>query len=297
MNALPRNPIRSLLPAGLIALAGVLASPLFAQNPLPAQAGSLSERSPFLPPGGAAAEPQENVLAGGPLQDRFEFRGFYQINGVYHLLIKERNQPAGRWLRPGEESNGLRVENFDPEARTVAVYAQGQESTLRLAQIESNPSPLEVGGSGPSSRPSAGANRAPSLARRPGNIGSGSGGDDAGPQVVTRRPPPPPEWIIRRMRAQGIEIPETEGNGGPPESASPDFEPPPPPGYTPPDMPGAAPEDPVDDDSGEPTSPTPPTDGQSDDGQEPPFGIPGPPPSYTPGGGPDFQRPPSGPPR
>lgn len=280
---------RLYLPSPLLVASalGLLGLTLSAQEDM-GMGQRLDERSPFLPPGGAVLEEVESAPVSGPLQDRFELRGFYQINGVFHLLIKDRQQPAGRWMRSGETTSGISVGLFDPSAKTVSISADGQQGILPLAKIEASPAPMQVSGmpdgTSRGGRGGQASSGPPSLARRPGIIGSGSGGntDGSDTRTPTRRPPPPPAWIRERMRQQGIEIPELTEE---PQEADqpPNFQPPPPPNYEPPDLPDdAAPPDPGgdggDNNNGSPQTPAP----GNGDSTEPGFHTPGAPPSYRP---------------
>lgn len=98
-------------------------------------------RSPFLPPN-TAGTPTE-VTENAPLQ----FCGYMGAgdNARYCLF-----DPASRrsiWLPVGGESTGMRLESFDPEARTVQVVHGGRTLTLKLQ------SPTPAGGGNTAATP------------------------------------------------------------------------------------------------------------------------------------------------
>jgi hypothetical protein len=98
--------------------------------------------SPFLPPDFRAepAAPVAAPTASNPLDRLLDFKGFYQINGEYRLLLSPKRGANGGWLRVGEAREDIEVLDFDVDAQRVRARFQGSEGWLDLARMESNTS-------------------------------------------------------------------------------------------------------------------------------------------------------------
>ncbi|HEX2100938.1 MAG TPA: hypothetical protein VHF69_09755 [Candidatus Synoicihabitans sp.] len=109
-------------------------------------AQSPNPRSPFLPPGNAAAPaPTEEA----PLQ----FCGYIGEGDRTRYCVYDSSTRRSLWLRVGEEGSGAQVQSFDPESRTITVAHNGRVLTLKLqtAKLAANAgpagaSPLPVAG-------------------------------------------------------------------------------------------------------------------------------------------------------
>lgn len=123
-------------------------------------ANPLLRRSPFLPAGfdaeartPARREPPPSQTA---LAQRFEFRGYYQINGEYRFLIKEKNQPVGRWVTLNDPDAAYLVESFDPVQNHLRLRDGMQTESIALFKLDSNTTPMPVNGQPPLPSPTAG---------------------------------------------------------------------------------------------------------------------------------------------
>lgn len=149
-------------------------------------AGSLADRSPFLPAGFGEEEPVSEAPAqsAGDMENLIDFKGFYELGGEYRLLVGKKRGQSASWLGVGESSEDLEVLDFDLDNERVRARLDGREGWVEMAQIASNPSPA-AGPPGPQRvRPTTTASRTPSV-RRP----SGSTAQHATPSPTVRRPP------------------------------------------------------------------------------------------------------------
>lgn len=209
----------------------------------------LAERSPFLPadfdPGQRSAPATQP--AGGPLSQRIEFRGYYELNGEYRFLIREKGQSSGRWVRLDDANAPFLVEAFDPDRRAVRVSLGGESQLIQLVSLASNSEPLPVSGQPPVApaedkrAPGEGVATASTSASASGSTGDASVSDSAstsGTAARRRTPPPPPQWLKDRLAAKGIDAAAAmqEIANGPPN-----FIPPPPPDIVPPPPPTGKP--------------------------------------------------------
>ncbi len=246
----------------------------------PSIAGLL-ERSPFIPHDFDPSTPSERraqAAADKPLHELLEFRGFYVLNGEYRFLIKEKDKPAGRWVRLDDASAEFVVRQFDPGSKTVQLEFGGNSGSIELVRLSSD-GPMAVSaeagyrGASPTASTSSGSRgtTTASTAR------TQSGGNQSG---TTRRrtPPPPPQWVQSRLASAGIDPAEVNRAiaAGPPQ-----MDVPPPPNFTPPPPPN------ID------------VAGGVDRGNRPnlPSRPPSPPPTSTPPTAPPSATPPSLPPR
>jgi len=103
---------------------------------------ALAGASPFLPPDFRAEQtaPTPVPTASNPLDRLLDFKGFYQINGEYRVLLSQKRRADGGWLRVGEAREDIEVLEFDAEAQRVRARFQGSEGWLDLARMESNTS-------------------------------------------------------------------------------------------------------------------------------------------------------------
>ncbi|MCC5835413.1 MAG: hypothetical protein JJU20_11825 [Opitutales bacterium] len=109
----------------------------------------LVEHSPFLPPDfnpGRSNAPAAQERPSTPIERQLEFKGWYEINGEVRILISQRQQGGGGWMRIGESRDSISILDFDSSQEQVRARYQNSEGWLSLAKLESNPS-----GSGSSS--------------------------------------------------------------------------------------------------------------------------------------------------
>lgn len=103
----------------------------------------LVEYSPFLPPDfnpGRSNAPVAEDRPSTPIERQLEFKGWYEINGEVRVLISQRQEGGGGWLRIGESRDSISVLDFDPRQEQVRARYQNSEGWLSIAKLESNPS-------------------------------------------------------------------------------------------------------------------------------------------------------------
>lgn len=200
----------------------------------------LIERSPFLPADIPPAEekaPLQERRNQNPLSQQFEFRGFYQINGKYRFLVKEKSKPTGYWIEIEDPDAEYIIRQFNPSDSSILLAYNGQEETIPLNQLASSSTPIPVSGQLPrtipgqkvASTPSAGPPNAPII------VGAASTSDTTGgaSNVRRRTPPPPPDWIRKRIEESGTRVSQAmleniakgppNVNPGPPPNNIPDL--------------------------------------------------------------------------
>jgi hypothetical protein len=195
-------------------------------------------RSPFLPPGFAPpqsglAESKASSKVGG-----YEFRGIYQLGADYRFLVSEPRSRSGSWVEVGGDYDGYEVRGYNPDTETLTLFFNNKENQLKLAELESNPTPLPV--SGQTQAPAARSQPAkPAPVRRtirPASRAQPESGTTGGSA------PPPPAWLqqlreeaaARRAQATGGLTPpdlgfSPSGTGGPGVEPPPMEKPPTPP--------------------------------------------------------------------
>jgi hypothetical protein len=213
------SPRRNRLRWSLFLLGGLASLPLAAQYEAGGEATrGLLSRSPFLPPDMPPPTTARPVQAPSPIEGVYEFRGYYAINGEIRVLLKNRQEPNGRWVRLRESlADGTTLASFDPIQRTVVLESGGETVRLALATLGKNPDPLPISGQ-PNPAQALAANRPP--------------GEGVNTTPTVRRrvvPPRPPQWIRDRMEAQGIDPDNLASNSAGPPSEPPSMVPPPPP--------------------------------------------------------------------
>lgn len=246
----------------------------------------LVARSPFLPDGFNAEARQENRRpernTQGPLAQRFEFRGYYQLNGEYRFLIREKNKTAGRWVRLNDPEAAYLVDQFDETSGQIQLNQDGQTEMIALISLDTNAAPMPVSGAPPAVSPTNPGTNAGNVAQARRNdapIPPGATPLPPRPATSRRTPPPPPQWLQNRLAERGVDAAAItrEIEAGPPN-----FIPPPPPTTAPPGAPPTG--DPGNGDSSEPppapSTSNPPSGGVPNLPSD--FTIPGAPPNFIP---------------
>lgn len=238
-----RNGVRP----GLLAVAAVLVAASALQAQAPEDSGvspmpTILDRSPFIPPGWAPPEVRRPKPKPEKKSAGYEFRGVYQLGGEFRFLVSEPRSRSGNWVQVGESYEGYEVRDFDPKSETLTLFFNNEEVPVKLADLESNPTPIPVTGQIKSARQKASDN-----SRRPvrRTIRPASRNTEDGSRERTAAPPPP-AWLqklreeaaSRRAQAGGASAPGGASDSGVSASSSrPDFSPPPPPDFTPPTPP------------------------------------------------------------
>jgi len=110
---------------------------------------SLSERSPFLPPGYGVEnmEPKKpEVQQQGPISRELDFRGIVEIDGQFQFSIFNKKEQKSYWLREDSSSeSGILVSSYSPQSSSIIVTLNGRSERLTLASPTDTP--LSVGSS------------------------------------------------------------------------------------------------------------------------------------------------------
>jgi hypothetical protein len=200
----------------------------------------LVSRSPFLP-AGFNADRQENPRdnernRAGPLAQRYEFRGYYQLNGEFRFLIREKNKSAGRWVKLNDPAADYLVERFDESSGEIRLREGSQTESIALIKLDANAAPMPVSGQPPAVSPTNPGNNPNNVAdtRRSRPIPPGATPTEPRPAAQRRTPPPPPQWLQNRLAERGVDAAAITAEI---EAGPPNFIPPPPPAELPPGVP------------------------------------------------------------
>lgn len=125
------------LPLLLFTLILTLPLSLFSDN-------SLSEKSPFLPPGHGSKpkEAEPAVQPQGPISREIEFRGIIKMGGVYQFSVTNKKDQKSYWLKENEGQAGISVSNYDPNSSSIVVLMNGRSERLTLMSASETPMPV-----------------------------------------------------------------------------------------------------------------------------------------------------------
>ncbi len=104
---------------------------------------SLLENSPFLPPakanqaGGNAGETGPSSLT------HLQLRGITSIDGEYIFSIYNTQSRQSKWIKQGEEEEGLTIKSYDPEDNEVVIHSES-ENLSRQLQLNNYSAPVPV---------------------------------------------------------------------------------------------------------------------------------------------------------
>jgi hypothetical protein len=109
---------------------------------------TLITKSPFLPPGfeppgrpGQAADPP-------PKQAAYEFRGVYQLGGMYYFNLYNKSEDKGSWIAGLDGGNeSLEIVDFDPDGNELVINVAGERLNLDL--IETSDRSIPIAGAKP----------------------------------------------------------------------------------------------------------------------------------------------------
>lgn len=121
---------------GLLALGGSLAT---------AAESTLETNSPFLPPGYNTPKPPPPKPApktNGPLARELEFRGVFQMNGVYEFSLFHKKENRHYWIPENGSEGGVSVRNFNLDAMSINVTLNGRTEQLSLMAATDSPLPI-----------------------------------------------------------------------------------------------------------------------------------------------------------
>lgn len=110
----------------LLALAGAAAG----------SGADLKDDSPFLPPGSGevAAKPTASVPA--PTLSNLEFSGVMSFGQGTLISVHNLQTNKGVWIPLGGEEEGIRVLNYDSEAKEVTIASLGVTAVLKLREAD-----------------------------------------------------------------------------------------------------------------------------------------------------------------
>jgi len=236
---------------------------VFSQNETPlSDQPSLTQRSPFLPPGfnPETKTPEKPRQTRSQANKALEFRGVYQLLGDYRFLVKESSAAFGNWVKLNDPKAVFVVTQYDPSSQTVTVEHEGVTHEISLIELEGNPAPIPVNGQPPAAthQGNTAANQGqqvrPQIPVR-NNTQRVSPGSNRNSNPSTaesrpvRRPPPAPPRFSNGSTPQSNSSPiDASGNSRPPPSGppqnvvipeKPDFIPTGPPPGPPPELPEA----------------------------------------------------------
>jgi hypothetical protein len=199
---------------------------------------TILNRSPFIPPGWAPPE----VRRPQPKQEQkspgYEFRGVYKLGEEYRFLVSEPRSRSGSWVELGKAYEGYEVRDFDPKSETLTLFFNDEEVPVKLADVESNPTPMPVSGQVQSSTSQKASDNSQRPVRR--TIRPASRTTEDGSRERTDAPPPP-AWLQKLREEAAARRAQAGGEGGPgsdiSQSGRPTGTPPPPPNMEPPGPP------------------------------------------------------------
>lgn len=109
--------------------------------------GSLSEKSPFLPPGHGIKKDvpaQPKVQPQGPISREIEFRGVVQLGGTYRFSIFNKKKKKSYWLVEKVSQDGISVRSFDANSSSVVINLNGRSERLTLMTATDSPLPVAL---------------------------------------------------------------------------------------------------------------------------------------------------------
>ncbi len=106
---------------------------------------SLLENSPFLPPATAdGGNGSGNEEGDSPLA-LLQLRGITSIEGEYIFSIFDPSTRQSKWIRQGEQADGLTIRSYNPVANTVMIHSQSEDLSRQLElNVSAAPSPITV---------------------------------------------------------------------------------------------------------------------------------------------------------
>lgn len=105
---------------------------------------SIVENSPFLPPGfqppGSAGKAAEAPAS----SSTYEFRGIYELGGLYHYHLYNKRERKGNWFTEREAREaGVEIVDFDPTGDELVVRVGGRQSSLVLIETSDRTLPVQ----------------------------------------------------------------------------------------------------------------------------------------------------------
>lgn len=91
---------------------------------------ALIRRNPFLPPRAIAATHEATPDVAG----RFRFTGFVKLGAALRVGVENVPQNRSWLLAPGEEQDGVRVEEINVREKRVTILAGGETMTVELQE-------------------------------------------------------------------------------------------------------------------------------------------------------------------
>jgi hypothetical protein len=105
----------------------------------------LETNSPFLPQGYNTKKPEAPKpvpKSNGPLSREIEFRGVFQMHGVYEFSLFHKKENRGYWIPENGAEGGISVRNFNLDAMTITVTLNDRTEQLTLMTATDSPLPV-----------------------------------------------------------------------------------------------------------------------------------------------------------
>ena len=165
-------------------------------------------RSPFIPPGFSPPQSGKADAAKASVNG-YEFRGVYQIGEKYRFLISEPRSRDGNWVEVGKSYEGYEVRRYDAANETLTLFFNNSEEQIKLASLESNPTPTPVSGQIQAPGQNNNTPAAPTPVRRTIRPTARTGGESTST--------PPPAWLEKlreEAAARRAQAAQSRFNGG-----------------------------------------------------------------------------------
>jgi len=106
---------------------------------------SLIENSPFLPPGFQPPGSPRKAADAPASSSTYEFRGIYQLGGLYYYHLYNKREQKGNWFTESEAREaGVEIVDFDPTADELVVRVAGKQSNLALVETSDRTLPVQT---------------------------------------------------------------------------------------------------------------------------------------------------------
>ena len=96
----------------------------------------LKEDSPFLPPGSGEVASAPTATAPAPTLANLEFSGVMSFGEGTLISVHNLQTNKGVWIPLGGEEEGIRVLNYDSEAKEVTIASLGVTAVLKLRDAD-----------------------------------------------------------------------------------------------------------------------------------------------------------------
>jgi hypothetical protein len=123
-------------------------------------APTLVSDSPFLPPGFQPPGNPSTPVTPPATSSQYEFRGVYQLGGVYHYNLYNVRERKASWVTKQDTGDtGLEILSFDPEENALALEAGGETLSLTLIATSNTTLPVQTAPATPAVNPATPATK------------------------------------------------------------------------------------------------------------------------------------------